>query len=337
MELLDRYLQAVSFWLPNAEKDDIVAELADDIRSQLREQEATLGRPLTDDELVAILRRCGDPLLVAQRYLPQEYLIGPGIFPIYRFVLKLVMLVYPVPWMLVWVGMVTFVPSYRAAHPGFGLLQTLWPLVQVMFFLTVGITVGFAVLERVKDKVRLFENWDPRKLPALRDPRRIRRADSAFEVAVAIVCGLWLLSLLSSAGNGFDLFSVRLSLNPSWRGFAWIVLAVMIAGAAISGFNLFRPSWTRTRAALRLTCDVVGAVAFGWMLNSQILAGIAAPALAPARAEWLTGQVNGYLAKGVVFVIIVGAVTLAVDLRRVVKAKAGAPASRNGDTHLLAV
>ena len=51
MELLDRYLNAVRFWLPAAQQDDIIAELGDDIRSQIEEREATLGRKLDDDDL----------------------------------------------------------------------------------------------------------------------------------------------------------------------------------------------------------------------------------------------------------------------------------------------
>jgi hypothetical protein len=35
MDLLDRYLQAVSFWLPKRQKDDIVAELSEELRSQM--------------------------------------------------------------------------------------------------------------------------------------------------------------------------------------------------------------------------------------------------------------------------------------------------------------
>ncbi len=34
MDLLDRYLQAVGSWLPKAQRDDIVAELSEDIRTQ---------------------------------------------------------------------------------------------------------------------------------------------------------------------------------------------------------------------------------------------------------------------------------------------------------------
>ena len=45
MEMIDRYLQAVKFALPQAQRDDIIKELRDSILSQIEEKEATLGRP----------------------------------------------------------------------------------------------------------------------------------------------------------------------------------------------------------------------------------------------------------------------------------------------------
>ena len=78
MELLDRYLQSVKWLLPKEQKKDILAELSEDIRSQIEEKEAELGRRLDESDLEAILRRWGHPMLVAQRYLPQQYLIPCG-------------------------------------------------------------------------------------------------------------------------------------------------------------------------------------------------------------------------------------------------------------------
>ena len=48
MELLDRYIQAVRFWLPKAQRDDIAAELSEDIRSQIEERESELQTILPD-------------------------------------------------------------------------------------------------------------------------------------------------------------------------------------------------------------------------------------------------------------------------------------------------
>lgn len=81
MDLVDRYLQAVQFWLPKDQKKDIIAELSEDLHAQIEEQESSLGRPLNKEEVEDLLRRRGAPLLVASKYLPQQSLIGPVFFP----------------------------------------------------------------------------------------------------------------------------------------------------------------------------------------------------------------------------------------------------------------
>ena len=67
MELLDRYLQAVRFWLPKAQQEDLLAEFGEDLRSQIEDKETELGRPLDKGEMSAILKRCGSPMMVASR------------------------------------------------------------------------------------------------------------------------------------------------------------------------------------------------------------------------------------------------------------------------------
>src|SRR5215470_9476282 len=116
MDLLDRYLQAVRFWLPRAQQNDIIEELRDDIRSQIEDKETALGRDLSEDELVALLQQAGHPMRVAARYQPQHSLIGPALFPLYKFVLKCVGFCYLAPWFAIWAALQIFVPSYRAEH-----------------------------------------------------------------------------------------------------------------------------------------------------------------------------------------------------------------------------
>ena len=91
--LLNRYLQAVGFWLPRAQKHDILAELSEDLRQQMEDREAELGRSLSDDDIKAILKQRGQPMMVARTFLPQRSLISPVLYPIYKVVLKIVVLV----------------------------------------------------------------------------------------------------------------------------------------------------------------------------------------------------------------------------------------------------
>ncbi|MGZ7064631.1 MAG: HAAS signaling domain-containing protein, partial [Candidatus Angelobacter sp.] len=165
MELLDRYLQAVRFWLPRAQQDDIIAELGDDLRSQIEDRESSLGRPLSEDEFVALLKQAGHPLWVAGRYQKQQALIGPALFPLYRFVLKIAALGYLGPWLLVWIVLNVFAPTHRAGNPALSLVDG-WNSFLIKAFVIFGIvTLVFAALERFQFAVTALQRWDPRKLP----------------------------------------------------------------------------------------------------------------------------------------------------------------------------
>jgi hypothetical protein len=83
VEALDRYLEAVRAWLPREQRADIVAELAEDLRSEIDERQGALGRPLSEDEVLALLKRRGHPMSVAEGYLPSQHLIGPAMLPAY--------------------------------------------------------------------------------------------------------------------------------------------------------------------------------------------------------------------------------------------------------------
>src|SRR5579864_8290870 len=111
-ELVDRYLQAVRFWMPKTRKqEDLLAELGEDLRSQVEARAEELRRPVTNDDVAEILKRCGSPMTVAASLRPRGYLIGPGLYPIYTFVLKMVLLWILVPVFLFIVGPTNFVNS----------------------------------------------------------------------------------------------------------------------------------------------------------------------------------------------------------------------------------
>src|SRR5690242_11195162 len=94
MKLLDRYLETIGFFLPQAQKDDILKELSENILSKMEDKEEELGRPLTDGEREGILRGYGSPMAVASRYTPESsglsfgtQLISPALFTLYRRIL----------------------------------------------------------------------------------------------------------------------------------------------------------------------------------------------------------------------------------------------------------
>jgi hypothetical protein len=89
MEVIDGYRRTLRIFLPKHERDDIIRELAEEIRSQVAEREAALGRPLDAAEQAAIIGQYGHPLLTAARYRPHRHLIGPVVFPYFLIVMKI--------------------------------------------------------------------------------------------------------------------------------------------------------------------------------------------------------------------------------------------------------
>jgi len=320
MELIDRYLHAVKFWLPRKQRQDIIAELSEDLRSQIEDKEAELGHELNEFEVAALLKQRGRPVLVANRFLPQESLIGPTLFPIFLFVLKIVAAFYMVPWILVWTG----IAIVRATHSGQSLMATIglfwtsfWP---VSLFWVGGVTIVFAILERVQTKSRFLEEWDPRKLPPVRNPNRIARSSSIVEVAANMVfCiwwvgGMWYQTLFHFAG-------VSITLAPVWRNFFWGFLFVSIVNIALATANLFHPYWTRLRAGVRLASDCAGSVLFCWLLKSNFLVGITAADVEASKTLAITNAINWWDTKMVPAAIVICIVIAAIDVYRIVRLK----------------
>ncbi|MGA2673401.1 MAG: hypothetical protein ABSE99_09235 [Terracidiphilus sp.] len=322
MELIERYLQAVGFWLPRQQKHDIIAELSADIHAQIEEREAGLGRKLTEAEVETVLKQRGHPLLVANRFLPQEHLIGPGLFPVYRFVLKIVALCYLIPWLLVWGGLMTFSPVYRAQQTSsswFAAIASMWGSFFGTAFVVVGVlTIAFAVLERMQNRLHFFDRWNPSKLPPVRKPNLIPRGSSSVELAVNLLFIVWWAAYLHSPLVRIG-STVEISLNPQWIWFFWSYLLLALANAAFAAANLMHPFWTPSRAAFRLLSDALGAALFCWLLKATILAGIAIPNVASDKAAAITHAVNYWMATLFPAGIVVGLVLVAINVYRIVR------------------
>src|SRR6267143_4904235 len=170
MDLLRRYLQAVGTYLPKSQQDDILKELGENLRSQMEDKEAELGRPLNEDEVAAILKKHGHPMFVAAHYRQTRHLIGSTLFPVYWFVMKIIL------------GIVGFGYSVSALvliAQGKGILEvlgTIFSYAGAVLPTFAWVTIIFAMLDIGNNKFHLLEKvtrdsndkFDPRTLPALR-------------------------------------------------------------------------------------------------------------------------------------------------------------------------
>ncbi|HSN18771.1 MAG TPA: hypothetical protein VLV87_11265 [Gammaproteobacteria bacterium] len=309
MELLDRYLNFIRMLLPRAKQRDIISELSEDLRAQIADQEAELGRPLHEPELEAILKQCGHPLLVAARYQSEQALIGQPFYPLYTFGLKLVQwVVFP----LLLVGGAALALFH--AHPFIALGDSIGDAITGAIYMVGLLTVAFVVLERLKIKLTFLEDWRPRdlpKLPAIPDQSLIPRAESfgAFVGCAGFL--VWWTGLLHLPQT-----PKLVLLNGLPEAFFWPVVVLFVAEMAVHAVNLLLPWWTRKRAAARVLVDVYAVVLAAAILRVWPWLALRIPDLSAAKLTQVELLVNGCLYLAVLTTAFGYAVCLLKDLRR---------------------
>ena len=318
MALVDRYLHAVKFWLPRNQKDDIIAELSEDLCSQIEDRETELGHKLTDTEIEPILKRCGSPMAVAGRYLPQQSLIGPTLFPIYRVIIRALVLYFLLPWMLVWMGIAIFSPDFRADHPGTALFLSLAPWWRACTYSLFFNTLIFALLDRSQARLHLVNDWSPRSLPAVRDHNQISRGGTIFELTVVVATlAAWIQ--LDAFRRVFHVFGTTITLSSRWPYFFWALVLVTVASIGVSCLNLSNPRWTRLSASLRLGIDCYSFALVYLLFRTNLLQSFSASGVSFADAADFVGSFNHWMASSAIWVLVIGVIVLFFDVRRILR------------------
>jgi hypothetical protein len=263
MQLVERYLQEVKRYLPADQREDILRELSANILSEMDDRESSLGRPLAEDEQIAVLRQQGSPVVVASRYRHDQraftfgrVIIGPALFPLYTKILTLNLCITVVCASVVTIAL--------GAHVGLSALF----LPAILQFVTV--TTIFAALEQSQKKFHVFDRWNPRAFPPVRDPLKISRTSSFSGVLSGLIFVLCWLHVPGAAYAVAYLFVGPLvryfaldSASPltfalSWQIFYLPILVLVLLSIAQHGLNFAFPRWTRNRLIVSAALSALG-------------------------------------------------------------------------------
>lgn len=263
MDLLARYLQAVRFFLPRGNQDDIVRELEEDLRAQMEDREGELGRALTDEERSEILKRHGHPMLVAGRYRTHQRLIGPALFPMYVFVMKLGLGVcLLVTTVLAAVGAV--MEGDAASQFGRALLE--YPGRALMVFAWT--TLSFAAIDYALTRWDVACSWDPKTLPRLQpNTSWTSRLNSMVELIAALVGLGWLLLVPKYPALAMGPAASILAPTPIWTTMFLPFVGLVCATAVLAFANFLRPYWTPARSAARIAIQAASFTIFAVLLH----------------------------------------------------------------------
>ena len=194
MSLLDRYIHEVGRFLPRKKRKDIQAELRSSVVDTLEDR---FGEEPAEDQVAGLLKEFGNPRDVAGSYHPQgQYLVGPGLFPLFRMVAGIVIAAVLGAQLLAW-GIAVVV----AGEP-FSPLEMLASLVNSVPASLGWVLITFMILQYFDAKPYLDdESWDPQQLPEISQEEDAKRGELIF----GLIFGTLILVLVT--------------LFPQWVGF----------------------------------------------------------------------------------------------------------------------
>jgi hypothetical protein len=329
MELLDRYLQAVRKYLPFRRQDDIIAELRANMESQLEDKEAELGRPLTIGEQEDWLRQMGAPIMVAARYQPQQYLIGPTFFPIYWYVMRLAFLWATIIYCIVNVVLIAVnQPSATTV------LQAVLRLPGVLITTAAWITVVFAAIEfatthfpgKIPPIDGISTAWSPSSLPPLEKHPTPGTKPRSYNQAVAeIVFGFlvtgWLLLIPKNPflilGPGVVILQVApFQLANVWMTFFWWIVALNLVQLAWRCFNLWRGTWQQSQRVQHIAFKAFGLIPIILLITvrDHIYVVLKNPAVNQVRYGATLDTINRSVFLGMSVICAIASLQLAWDI-----------------------
>lgn len=305
-ELFERYLSAVRKYLPWKGQDDILAELRANLEAQLEDREAELGRGLTEAEMADWLKRLGSPMQVAGPYQPQRYLIGPTLFPMLWYVLRIALVcatgIY---------GLVNIVLIALTVQGAPTVAQVLLRYPGVLMSVATWVTLIFVALEfaaghfpeKFPRGTWMSAGWNPATLPAVEKPHKGCGAKSYAQAVAEVLFGyialIWLILIphhpFLLMGPGAEILRQSpFAPAPVWREFYWLILALNVVQVAWNGFRLWRGSWREPALIQRAVYKLMGLVPLVVLMTApgHLLAILKDPDVDAARYAATLATVN---------------------------------------------
>jgi hypothetical protein len=288
MDLVDRYVRAVAKALPEAQREDIIGELSEDIRSEMEDRETEQGRPLTTEEVEGLLKKRGNPLLLAAKYRQDQrslsfgrQLIDPVLFPFYvkvlSFNLGLTFLVIAAIFTALAVG------GQKLAFND--IVSTC--LLQLFIQLSV-VTLIFSLVQ--KHLTKYPDRWHLKGMGggfaldlnierdiqkdilkrAAGDMPEVSRFESISIIIASAVAIAWITGVQNYPFLILGPASSFLKLAPIWYRIYFPILLLTVAEIVRAIINLVRPDWARFRVIYRILLHAGGLGVAYMMLKARV-------------------------------------------------------------------
>lgn len=212
MNLLDKYLYAISKKLPYKGRKEIEMELKSLL---LDEMESKYGENPTDNEVESFIAAYGTPREVANRYKSDNLVIGSGFTDIYFMIAKIIVFAMAIAFT------VTFVVQLFTGELGqnglvFGVIAVPFQVLQASVSGIGFLTIVFIIMTRVnkEQNISIDDDWTPAELKDIKigpeAESKISSAFSVFFIIVFIVLINVVPGIITLAETSFEVSTIKL-------------------------------------------------------------------------------------------------------------------------------
>ena len=187
MKLIDKYMLEMTNNLPSKKQADLIAEIRSLIEDTLDDRSQAAGRPVDEEMVAEVLKEFGPPEKVAASYLPERYLVGPQLFPIFILVLRIVLTVVAV---VTLVGMGVNIAQQELTVDAFikALVGGFAGLMSAGFQTLGTITFIFAIIQWAQPQIRAKNKaWDPRQMKDTYPTDQVRPAEQIAQIVLTSI------------------------------------------------------------------------------------------------------------------------------------------------------
>ena len=251
MKLIDRYVAEVGKRLPLVKgRSDIEKELRSTLEDMLEDRAGKAGRPADEAMEIELLKEYGAPDKVAATYNPHPYLVGPGMFPFFVMILKLVIFGVTVGLSVVMLLQIfTQVPMTGQELVNiFG--KGIGGIVSASIAAFGYIVLAFAIIERFAPahQFRMDEDmeWDPASLMKEPEPAEVRPWEPIAAIVFTFIA-IGLFNLYPQLIGVYIFQGEKWTVLPALTDafFRWLPLIniAWVAGIILNGILLRTGRW----------------------------------------------------------------------------------------------
>lgn len=296
MNLIDAYVSEVGRRLLPKQRADIGAEIRSAIQDMVDERAQKSGKPVDDELILAVLKEYGDPEKVAGSYLPERYLVGPRLYPLFTLVVRIVLSVIGVL-ALIALGIALGHSATSAQAATETVLHQVGQFVASAMSALGNIVLIFAVVEwalyRSGETINLKgalkgKEWDPRSLAKVSPSSQVKLVDTIIEIVgsfAAIVIFDFYPQIIALGFTSHGSWTFLPLLSQAFFGYVPYLTLVWAATIVVDIFLLRMGRWTILTRVLVIVLKGISLVIAIALLAGPSLIAVTVPALTSALGD----------------------------------------------------